>query len=92
MLNEGEGSTHSSESEPENMEVLGIGTPPSVGSKEEKVEAPCEVNGKVPNGKSPEIEKEKPKPRASVLDYKTVSQVYVLRVSFMRLSYEIACL
>lgn len=88
MLDRSEGSVHSSESEAESMEVPGEGTPPSVGSKEEKIEVPSEGNdkaadgkapeGNAPDGKSPESEKEKPKPRASVLEYKSVSQVYVL--------------
>ena len=72
------GSTHTSESESESMEIPGAGTPPSVGSKEEKIEVPSEGNEKAPDGKVPEIEKEIQKPRASVLEYKSVSQVYVL--------------
>ena len=75
MLDRGEGSTRSSESESESMEVPGEGTPPSVGSKEEKVEVPGEGSDKIPNGTSPEVEKEKPKPRASVMEYKSVSQM-----------------
>ena len=78
MLNRGEESARSSESESESMEVPGEETPPSVGSKEEKVEVPCEENGKPPNGISPETVQEIPKPRASVLEYKNVSQMYVL--------------
>ena len=78
MLSRGEGSARSSESESESMEVPGQETPPSVGSKEEKVETPYEGKGKPPNGVSPETPKEKPKPRASVLEYKSVSQMYVL--------------
>ncbi|CAD6566684.1 MAG: hypothetical protein ASARMPREDX12_008793 [Alectoria sarmentosa] len=70
------GSTHTSESESESMEVPGAGTPPSVGSKEEKIEVPSEGNEKAPDGKVPEIEKEIQKPRASVLEYKSVSQVW----------------
>ncbi len=80
MLSRGEGSVHSTESESESMGVPGEETPPSVGSKEEKVEVPCEENGKPSNISSPEDTKEKPKPRASVLEYKSVSQVYVVRV------------
>lgn len=80
MLEQGGGSAHSSESESESMEVPGEGTPPSVGSKEEKIELPGEGSDKGPDGKSLEIEKEKQKPRASVLEYKSVSQVYVLRI------------
>ena len=75
MLDQGEGSIRSSESESESMEVPGEGTPPSVGSKEEKIEVPGEGSDKVPNGTSPEVEKETPKPRASVLEYKSVSQM-----------------
>lgn len=78
MLDRGEESAHSSESESESMDVPGEETPPSVGSKEEKVEVPCEENGKPPNGISPEMVEETPKPRASVLEYKNVSQMYVL--------------
>lgn len=78
MLEQDEGSAHSSESESESVEVPGEGTPPSVGSKEDKVEVPSEGNGKASDDKSPESEKEKPKPRASVLEYKSVSQVCVL--------------
>ena len=74
MLDRGEGSTRSSASESESMEVPGEATPPSVGSKEEKIEIPSEGNN-VPNGTSPAVEKEKPKPRASVLGYKSVSQM-----------------
>ena len=77
MLNSGEGSAHSSESESESMGTTSEETPPSVGSKDEKVEVPCEGNGNVPNGGSPETVQEKPRPRASVLEYKSVSQVYV---------------
>ena len=80
MLNRGEGSAHSSVSEPDSMEVPGERTPPSEVSKEDKVEVPCKGKGKIPNGTSPEKVKEPPKPRASVLEYKSVSQVYVLRV------------
>ncbi|CAF9912370.1 hypothetical protein IMSHALPRED_000298 [Imshaugia aleurites] len=76
MLEQDEGSAHSSESESESVEVPGEGTPPSVGSKEDKVEVPSEGNGKASDDKSPESEKEKPKPRASVLEYKSVSQVW----------------
>ena len=78
MLNRGGGSARSSESESESMEVPGQATPPSVGSKEEKVEIPYDGNGKPPNGTPLETVKEKPKPRASVLEYKSVSQMYVL--------------
>ena len=58
------------------MGVPGEATPPSEGSKEEKTEVPGEGNGKAPDAKSPEIEKAIPKPRASVLEYKSVSQMY----------------
>lgn len=78
MVNRSGGSAHSSESESESMEVPGEATPPSVGSKDEKVEVPFDANGKPPNGISPETVKEQPKPRASVLEYKSVSQMYVL--------------
>ena len=78
MLNKVDGNAPSTESDSESMEAPGEGTPPSVGSKEDKIEVPCESNGKAPNGSSPEILiVEKPKPRASVLEYKSVSQVYV---------------
>ena len=80
MLSRDEGSTQSSESESESMGVPGEVTPPSVGSKEEKVEVPCQGNGKAPNGIPPEIIKEEQKPRASVLEYKSVSQMYVFWV------------
>lgn len=60
------------------MDVPEEGTPPSVGSKEEKIEVPSRGSDKAPDGKSPEIEKVKPKPRASVLEYKSVSQMCVL--------------
>lgn len=92
MLAQGEGSAHSSESESESMEVPGEGTPPSVESKEEKIEVPGDGNDKVPDDKSPEAEKEKPKPRASVLEYKSVSQMYVLRIPAMPPSHEVGCL
>ena len=91
MLDRGEGSFHSSESEPESMEVPAEGTPPSppsVVSKEEKIEVPSDGNDKAPDDKSSESEKEKPKPRASVLEYKSVSQVYVLLVPAMHPSRE----
>lgn len=77
MLNRSGGSAHSSESESESMGVPGEVTPPSVGSKDEKVEIPFDGNGKPPNSISPETVKEQPKPRASVLEYKSVSQMYV---------------
>ena len=77
MLDRGEGSAHSSESEAESMEAPGEATPPSVGSKEEKIVLPAAGNDRAPDDKSSDIEKEKPKPRASVLAYKSVSQVYV---------------
>lgn len=92
MLDRGEGSVHSSESESESMEVPGEGTPPSVGSKEEKIEVPSNGNDKAPDGKPSESEKEKPKPRASVLEYKSVRQVYVLYIPAMHPSHEIGCL
>ena len=92
MLRGGEGSPHSSESESESMGVAGEETPPSVGSKEEKVEVLCEANGKPPNGVTPEMVQETPKPRASVLEYKSVSQMYVLGVPVVRQSHGIDCL
>ncbi len=92
MLDQGEGSAHASESDSGSMEVPGEETPPSVGSKEDKIEIPGAGNGKTPDVKSPEIEKEAPKPRASVLEYKSVSQVYVLRVPAVHLSPKIGCL
>ena len=92
MLGGSEGSAHSSESESESMGVPGEVTPPSVESKEEKVEVPCEANGKPPNGVTPEIIQETPKPRASVLEYKSVSQMYVPGVPFVRQSHGIDCL
>lgn len=93
MLGGGEGSAHSSESESESMGVPGEETPPSVGSKEERViETPSEGNSKPPNGATPEIVQETPKPRASVLEYKSVSQMYVPRVPVVRHSYGIDCL
>lgn len=89
MLDRGEGSARSSETESESMEVPGEVTPPSVGSKEEKIEIIGQGNDtKAPKGNSPEIEKEESKPRASVLEYKSVSQVYVLQVPYMPPSHE----
>ena len=85
MLDRGEESAHSSESEPDSMEIRGEGTPPSERSKEDKVEVPCKGKAKIPNGTSPEKVKELPKPRASVLEYKSVSQMYVLRILNTRL-------
>ena len=90
QLDQGERSTQASASDSESMEIPGEGTPPSVGGKEEKIGVPG--GGKKRKGKSPEVEKEKPKPRASVLEYKSVSQMYVLRVSAMYPSEEIGCL
>lgn len=75
MLDRGEGSVQSSESESESMEVPREGTPVSVGSNEVKIVALGEGNDKVPDDKSLESEKEKSKPRASVLEYKSVSQM-----------------
>ena len=92
MLGAGEGSAHSSESESESMGLAGEETPPSVGSKEEKVEVPCEANSKPPNGVTPEIVQETPKPRASVLEYKSVSQMYVPGILVVRHSHRIICL
>ena len=92
MLRGEEGSAHSSESESESMGVPGEDTPPSVRSKEEKVEVPCEGNGKPPNGVTPETVQETPKPRASVLEYKSVSQMYVLGLLVVRQSHGIDCL
>lgn len=82
-------SARSSETESENMEVPGEVTPPSLGSKEDKMEIMGQGRDmKVLDDLSPEIEKEKPKPRASVLEYKSVSQVYVFPVHAMRSSHE----
>ena len=92
MLDQGEGSAHASESDSGSMEVPGEETPPSIGSKEDKIEIPGAVNGKASDGKYPETEKEAPKPRASVLEYKSVSQVYVPRVPAVHPSPEIGCL
>ena len=78
MLAHVQGSSHSSESESESMEVPGQETPPSVESKEDKPEVLLGGNGNSSDVKSPESEKVKPKPRASVLEYKSVSQMYVL--------------
>ena len=77
MLAQAEGSSHSSESESESMEVPGQETPPSVESKEEKTEVLLGGKDKSSDVKSPKSEEEKPKPRASVLEYKSVSQMYV---------------
>lgn len=87
MLDRGEGSTQASGSDSESMEVPGEETPPSLEDKEEKIEVPEAGGGKRRKGasKSPEVEKEKPKPRASVLEYKSVSQMYVLRVFLLPL-------
>lgn len=92
VLDRGEESAHSSESESGSMEVPGEETPPSVESKEEKIEVPGTGGDKAPDAKSPEIEKEAPKPRASVLEYKSVSQVYVLRVPATHPSHGFGCL
>ena len=83
MLAQAAGSSHSSESESESMEVPGQETPPSVESKEEKPEVLLGGKGNSSDVKSPESEKEKPKPRASVLEYKSVSQMYVLASTAM---------
>ena len=80
MLDKAEGSTPSSENEPENTVVHGQVPYPSEESKEDKVEVSCKGKVKTPNGTSPEKVKEPPKPRASVLEYKSVSQVYVFRM------------
>ena len=85
MLAQAEAITFSSESESESMDVPGQETPPSVGSKEEKTEVLLRGKGKSSDVKSPEPEKEKPKPRASVLEYKSVSQMYVLGSTAMHL-------
>lgn len=92
MLERSEESAHPSESESESMGVPGQGTPPSVGDKEEKIEVPGFANGKAPDKKSLEIEKEKPKPRASVLEYKSVSQMYVPLVAATHRLHEAGCL
>lgn len=91
MLDRGDGSFQSSASESESMDAPGEGNPPSVGSKEEKVDVPCEGNGITPNSSSQEVVKEKPKPRASVLEYKSVSQVYVLPVPIVHPLHEFSC-
>ena len=93
MLDEGEESAHSSESESESMEVPGERTPPSEGSKEEKAEVPGEGNGNLPHGPPPEIIIiDEPKPRASVLEYKSVSQMYVLQYRLMHPLHGLVCL
>ena len=92
MLDRGEGSVQSSESESESMEVPGEGTPVSLGSNEVKIVALGEGNDKAPDDKSLESEKEKSNPRASVLEYKSVSQMYVQRVPAIYPSHEIGCL
>ena len=89
MLSQAGGSSHSSESESESMDVPGQETPPSVGSKEEKPEVLHGGKVKSSEVKSPESEKEKPKPRASVLEYKSVSQMYVLGSTAMHLAREV---
>ena len=89
MLDRGEESAHSSESESGSMEVPGEKTPPSVGSKEDKIEVPGAGGDKAPDVKSSEIVQEAPKPRASVLEYKSVSQVYVSRVPATHPSHEV---
>lgn len=78
MLHRNEASNHSSECESESINVAGEGTPQSVGSKEEKIETVDNENEKRSGGKSIEIVIEESKPRASVLEYRNVSQMYVL--------------